>query len=298
MGYSGLIYAVIVAAWAGVLVPRWLRRHEEVDQARETDAMRGVRVVSRGTDDLQTSQRPLPHAERTLFRGASGDRSATGEPAAAASAANGKPDATTTSSLPKAPELATVPTFAECERTFAFAAQRRRRTLGVLVVALAFSSVSIVIVPIPMWVPGVIGGVLAVFLVTARRAAVAQSHRRRQLIRAASRPAEPAEPVEVEDGVRVAVLDESDRDEPADPDAWEPVDIPKPTYLSKPAAPRTIRTIDLTQPGSWTSGRLDPASSLELPPRSAPASAGESTAAEASSDDYNEHSEQRWAVGD
>ncbi|NIR38377.1 MAG: hypothetical protein GWN07_21145, partial [Actinobacteria bacterium] len=47
MGSSGLLYAAIVAAWAAVLVPRWIRRNEEIDRAREEDTSRGVRVLDR-----------------------------------------------------------------------------------------------------------------------------------------------------------------------------------------------------------------------------------------------------------
>jgi hypothetical protein len=38
--------------------------------------------------------------------------------------------------------------------------------------------------------------------------------------------------------------------------AWEPVPVPLPTYVSAPRAPRSVRIIDLTAPGAWTSGRL------------------------------------------
>jgi hypothetical protein len=43
-----------------------------------------------------------------------------------------------------------------------------------------------------------------------------------------------------------------------DPGAWDPVEIPVPTYVTKPAAPRrTVRTIDLESTGVWTSGRTE-----------------------------------------
>jgi hypothetical protein len=41
--------------------------------------------------------------------------------------------------------------------------------------------------------------------------------------------------------------------------SWRPVQVPLPTYVTAPKARRTIRSIDLGTPGSWTSGRLDPA---------------------------------------
>ncbi len=37
---------------------------------------------------------------------------------------------------------------------------------------------------------------------------------------------------------------------------WDPIPITVPTYVSKPLAPRTVRTIDLSGPGVTSSGRL------------------------------------------
>ncbi|MGH3327766.1 MAG: hypothetical protein ACRDPT_08250, partial [Streptomycetales bacterium] len=52
MSSSGLIYAVIVGAWAAYLVPMWLRRNDELRDFREltADQMPGAtRVLSRRT---------------------------------------------------------------------------------------------------------------------------------------------------------------------------------------------------------------------------------------------------------
>jgi hypothetical protein len=45
--------------------------------------------------------------------------------------------------------------------------------------------------------------------------------------------------------------------EPADrdPDSWDPVSVPLPTYVSKPVAARSVSTIDLDSTGVWSSGR-------------------------------------------
>jgi hypothetical protein len=40
-----------------------------------------------------------------------------------------------------------------------------------------------------------------------------------------------------------------------DPDSWDPVSVPLPTYVSKPVAQRTVSTIDLDSTGVWSSGR-------------------------------------------
>lgn len=36
---------------------------------------------------------------------------------------------------------------------------------------------------------------------------------------------------------------------------WDPLPVTLPTYVNKPRAARTVRTIDLSEPGTWTSGR-------------------------------------------
>ena len=44
---------------------------------------------------------------------------------------------------------------------------------------------------------------------------------------------------------------------------WDPVPVTLPTYVAKaPAAPRTVRTIDLESTGVWTSGRSESDSAL------------------------------------
>src|SRR5213595_787854 len=44
---SGLIYAVIVGAWAAYLVPMWLRRQDELNEARPTERFStAIRLLS------------------------------------------------------------------------------------------------------------------------------------------------------------------------------------------------------------------------------------------------------------
>jgi hypothetical protein len=76
-------------------------------------------------------------------------------------------------------------------------------------------------------------------------------------------------PTEDRDAFPVAVLDEGvqpearpEQEEHRDEvDAgrggtlWDPLPVTLPTYVTKPKARRTVRTIDLREPGTWTSGR-------------------------------------------
>jgi len=45
---------------------------------------------------------------------------------------------------------------------------------------------------------------------------------------------------------------------------WDPLPITVPTYVTKPRAGRTVRTIDFSQPGAWTSGHVE-GEQTELP---------------------------------
>ncbi len=45
---------------------------------------------------------------------------------------------------------------------------------------------------------------------------------------------------------------------------WDPLPITVPTYVSKPRAGRTVRTIEFGEPGSWTSGHVE-GEQTELP---------------------------------
>lgn len=294
MGYSGLIYAAIVAGWAAVLVPRWVRRNEEVERAREIDEARGVRVLQRRQAPFHASHPPaeLP-AERTLLHGSARGLTV-GVPR--------RPERPGVSPRQAEPLVATAgagPAGAadhrqrQLDRAYADAARRRRRALLALLLVAVATLGAAALGRLPGWTTAVAGGLVLAFLVVGRRAAVAQA-RDRRADRTTAGQAQPAAETDHDHGLdetlpRVAVLDEADLHvEPDDPDAWEPVPVPRPTYLSKPMAPRTARTIDLNLPGSWTSGRLDPAGSISLPP------------AESADDDEvaEEPTQRRRAVGD
>ena len=48
---------------------------------------------------------------------------------------------------------------------------------------------------------------------------------------------------------------------------WDPLPVTLPTYVTKPRAGRTVRTIDFSQPNTWTSGHIE-GEDVELPTRS------------------------------
>ena len=279
MGYSGLIYAAIVAAWAAFLVPRWVRRNEEVERAREADTVRGVRVLQRGGTAMHAPHRGLAADESETQR-------VDAEPAA-----------------PSAPD--------ELGDAFADAARRRRRILTVLLAATVAVVGAAGVGRVPGWLAVFPGALTVVFLVAARRAAVTQAQRRRaearrrrtRAVQQADRPDVRADDtgwtISVDDTTRRLVIPD-EAEQVADAEAWQPVPVPLPTYVTKPMAPRVTRKIDLSKPGSWTSGRLDPVGSVDLPrrdPDERPSAATESPA-DATSTEADVQPEHRRAVGD
>lgn len=300
MGYSGLIYAAIVAAWAAFLVPRWVRRNEEIEQAAETDAVRGVRVLQRRSP---TARAGHSRAGSTVLHGrADGLLVGAAEPADESSGA--ATDADDNRDTPGS--------VAAIDAAFATAARRRRRLLVVLVLALLGTGGGSYLGLVSTAAPLAVGGALLVFVLLARRAAVSQARRRRAAVRkatalAARRAAGAERDIDdndeesvalTADGKRIAVYEPPEIPE-VDPDAWEPVAVPRPMYLDKAVAPPPrARSIDLRSPGAWTSGRLDPAGSIDLPPqRRQPIAAPQPASTEESADEERYPDHQR-AVGD
>lgn len=121
------------------------------------------------------------------------------------------------------------------------AARRRRRVLlGLLVLTAAVSAVAIYGL-LPLWSPAIPAVVVFAWLV-ACRAAVRPMHRVTSTdavevaTAAVDHPAEPA--------AASTALTELDDD--TEDSLWDPMPLTLPTYVNKPMARRTIRTIDLT----------------------------------------------------
>ncbi len=131
------------------------------------------------------------------------------------------------------------------------AAQRRRRVLiGLLGAQVVVGGLALA--GIGSWWGAVIPAVLIVgFLVVARFSVKAM---RADLANRAARIVGSADEETV--ALKITVEDVADHEhsvvlsEPVTPvgSLWEPIPITRPTYVSKPLAPRTVRTIDLSAP--------------------------------------------------
>jgi hypothetical protein len=62
-------------------------------------------------------------------------------------------------------------------------------------------------------------------------------------------------------------------------DLWDPLPVTLPTYVGKPAAHRTIRTIELGEPGAYSAGHLDSDEAAGLAEHSAAGSGPEAHSA-------------------
>jgi hypothetical protein len=236
---TGLIFSAIAIAWLAYLVPHFARRSdaEPVDEtdpaSRFSDSMR---ILRRGTAPLLDQDlAPIESYEV---------------------------------STPLTRRVA----VADLHRLERVAAQRRRRVLVVLLLALMAVAGVYVAGLVPLWAVAIPGGLVFAFVVVARlsvRAMRRSMDARYETIcsgspeatvflsrtgaaaAAAARTGGPSAPT-----VKPGAL-------------WDPVPITMPTYVSKPLAPRTVRTIDLSGPDVTATARNPIPVTADAPPAAA-----------------------------
>ena len=240
------IYLVIAGMWALVLVPMWLKQHDENRESKSADRFAramGTLRRSRGEADAVPAQREV------LMPG----RSSTVR------------------------ETQVVVTGPRAERSAsAKAASRRRRTLFVLLGLLtlvlllgAFRLVPMVVAAAPLVL--VLG-----FLVVARRqvthAAEMRARRERRTAlaeaaraadaryttgsTAARRGGRAMDPAPMADRRGELQADSPYVAATGTDDAWHAVPTTLPTYVTAPRATKMPRVIDLTHPGAWTGAAM------------------------------------------
>ncbi len=273
MDLSGIIFVVLAVAWAVYLIPKALRHHDEVARTRSIDR-------------FSTAMRVLARREPVNRRDA---RLVVTPPRAADNPRMLVPEAQT----PAAQPVPTGPRPAARRAAARAAARRRRRILSFLalldlaVAGLAAAAVLSwwsVTVPVALtvlylvlcrtqvrreeaaaWDRELVGS--ADTGVTPRRAARVEAQdgslrgpAARRVAREVARNEQGFEEVDPNEdtvAIPVAVLDAVAVPTVDGGSLWDPLPVTLPTYVTKPRAKRTVRTIDLNEPNTWTSGRTE-----------------------------------------
>jgi hypothetical protein len=256
---SGLIYAVIVGAWAAYLVPMWLRRQDELNEVRPTERFStAIRLLSgraalerKYAKELDETE-PAPEADHPEPPAEAVDVRALAVPATEVK----PPRAAYAGSNPRAKVLA-----------------RRRRTTTLLFLAFTAGAIVAAVGGLSLlWAPVVPAILLSLYIghlrtqerrryevkLDQRRAAEA-AKRLRDRPAAPPAPAAPApapapapEPAPTpRTADRRALVEQTDHAEWVDQqrqpseDTWESP-LPHPTYATAPVAPRRARRRDRT----------------------------------------------------
>ncbi|WP_371517394.1 gephyrin-like molybdotransferase receptor GlpR [Kitasatospora sp. NBC_01300] len=108
MSSSGLIYAVIVGAWAAYLVPMWLRRQDELNEARPTERFStAIRLLAGRSGLERRAARALGDEPRDDEHSSDGppgrDGAASGDPAADSAPPAVEPESSPSGEPPPAP---------------------------------------------------------------------------------------------------------------------------------------------------------------------------------------------------
>jgi hypothetical protein len=226
VGTTGVIFAAIAIAWLAYLVPHFVRRRDDDELLEDSDPADrfsdSMRIVRYGT---------APLLDQDLEEIASFEVS-----------------------TPQTRQAA-VKDLRRLERV---AASRRRRVLLVLMAALSAVISLCAVHLIPWWSAATPGGLLLIFVVVARisvRVMLKGLDARYAEIRHGNN--ESTIFLSRKDFAKIGMMPDQSSgkaDSAQRPGLlWDPIPITMPTYVSKPLAPRTVRTIDLSGPGTSSS---------------------------------------------
>jgi hypothetical protein len=260
---TGLIVAFVVAIWAAYFVPLVLRRYDEASTSSSLEDLSPLsRVITPPTANSEGAKTP--------------------EPTPAVDEPTSETDADTVP--PPRPRV----TGSAARR----AARRRRRTLLTLLAATSIVGGLVGFRVVPIWSVAIPVGLVLAWLVACRvqvRHERGISSKKKRAPKAAKKSAADA----ADDEATVIVSGQAEdvnptrghvmESTPLEVDAldeqlviaapsvatsgelvWDPLPVTVPTYVTKPRAGRTVRTIDFAQPGAWTSGHVE-GEDVELP---------------------------------
>lgn len=214
---SGVIFVLLALGWAVYLLPKALKRNDDLDQSRPVEEFSSaVRILGRGV------------AQKVAAPKASADVEPVATPA---------------------------PVLAITREAARRAAKRRRRVLALLLTTLAVVTVTSYLAYTPWFATAIPAGLVVAFLVVARL--TVRKQQVRVSVPVAERAETPVAadvetPLDQEDteGLSREALDEA-LAEAAEPvldegGLWDPLPVTLPTYVNKARARRTVRTIEIT----------------------------------------------------
>ena len=247
MDLSAIIFVVLALAWAVYLIPKALKHHDELASDRLVEGHSDrVRILSRrsSTGVIEVVEVETEHTDTSrLFSDLERELAPKPRPVVARPA----PVARTTA---------------------AKAARRRRRVLGVLVLALLVVWAMTWLAYLPIWAPAVPAALVVAWLVLARL-----SVRKASVRPSCCPPGRAPRPTQLDEDVAqdveieiqleaphqsqdlVDLLAEDTSEVPRqeieaaladDGSLWDPLPVTLPTYVNKARARRTVRTIELT----------------------------------------------------
>ncbi len=227
-----LLFVGVAVAWAAYLLPKALHRHEDAERARP---------VMGFSDRLRVLASREPVSRRRAELVVPSDRT----PAA---------DATPGPS----------PAEARARREASLRATgRRRRVLSVILLSVVAVAGAAALGPLAwVWVAAPVG-LLAAWLVACR--VMVKGERQSWQRRIAPPSTDASDEVAVEadpDELTITIETKGLAAAIRDAEMWDPVPVTLPTYVTKPTATRSVRTIDLDDTGVWTSGRTAADSAL------------------------------------
>jgi hypothetical protein len=224
VGTTGVIFAAIAIAWLAYLVPHFVRRREDELVGDEVDP----------ADQFADSVQIVRHGTAPLLN----------------------QDLTPIAAYEVSTPLTRRAAVRDLRRLEQVAAGRRRRVFLVLLALVSATVVACAGGLTPWWLLAVPGGLLLTFVVVARISVQAMRRdldaRYRDIRRGGDESTVLLSRKELAQAAPSAAPAKVTTSTGA---LWDPVPITMPTYVSKPLAPRTVRTIDLSGPGVGASSR-------------------------------------------
>ncbi|MCX4754536.1 divisome protein SepX/GlpR [Kitasatospora purpeofusca] len=173
MSSSGLIYAVIVGAWAAYLVPMWLRRQDELNEARPTERFStAIRLLAGRSALERRASRALGDEPRDDEQSNDGpperDAAAPDDPADAPAGRTDAPASARSAERDRAEPRPAPPSGGPERRARLLA--RRRRMVTALFLAFALGAVVAAVAGLAfLWVPAVPAALLTLYIGHLRR---------------------------------------------------------------------------------------------------------------------------------